>query len=149
MQYDILSNIENKPNERIILEYDTIKCEKDDNGNDICSADKFFKTLNDYHFFINSCNEIIKSAENNVYVFGASYNTQFLLTLGLNLNKIKGILDNCKEKQNKYLYGYNLQIFSPEVIKNKECIIILKNGYYCEEIKIQLLSINPNTIILD
>jgi predicted SAM-dependent methyltransferase len=109
----------------------------------------FFKTLNDYHFFINSCNEILKSAENNVYVFGASYNTQFLLTLGLNLNKIKGILDNCKEKQSKYLYGYNLQIFSPEIVQDSNSIVILKNGYYSDEIRNQLLNINPNTIILN
>ncbi len=107
----------------------------------------FFSTLNNYNNFINNCNEIICNTELPIYIFGASYNTQLILSLGLN-QKIDGILDNCEEKQNKYLYGYDLQIFNPNIIKNKDCIIILKNGFYCDEIKNQLLNINNNIIIL-
>jgi hypothetical protein len=46
------------------------------------------------------------------------------------------------------LYGYNLQIFSPEVLVNNNCIVILKNGYYSNEIKEQIKNININTIII-
>jgi hypothetical protein len=61
-------------------------------------------------------------------VFGASYNTQYLLALGLNTIKINGILDNCKEKQGKFLSGYALQIFSPDIIKDlSNCVVIIKN----------------------
>ena len=102
-----------------------------------------------FHFIVKKCNDIIlNNTDKDVYMFGASYNTQYLLALGTNTNNIKGILDNCKEKQNKYFYGYDLLIQSPEIIKSKECIVILKNGYYVNEIKDQLLSINKNTIII-
>jgi len=82
-------------------------------------------------------------------VFGASYNTQMLFVLGLDLKNIKGILDNCKEKYNKYFYGYDLKIFEPlSILTKKDCIIIIKNGNYVDEIKTQILSINKNTEII-
>lgn len=108
----------------------------------------FLNTLNNYQSFINQCNEIILHNNKKVFLFGASYNTQFLLALGLNRKNISGILDNCEDKHYKYLYGYDLQIFNPQIIQNQECIIILKNGYYVNEIKEQILTLNKNTIVL-
>ncbi len=109
----------------------------------------FFTTLHKYKTIVRDCNDYIEKNRNkSVYIFGASYNTQFLLSLGLNVDKIDGILDNCKDKHHCFLYGYNLQIFSPEIVKNRDCIIILKNGYYSNEIQSQLLSINNNIHIL-
>ena len=109
----------------------------------------FFTTLNKYKTIVNYCNNFIEKNPNKpVYIFGASYNTQFLLSLGVNVHKIDGILDNCKDKHQCFLYGYNLQIFPPEIVKNIDCIIILKNGYYSNEIQSQLLSINSNITIL-
>lgn len=105
-------------------------------------------TLNEYKLFVNICNDIIINTNTQVYLFGASYNSQFLSCLGLNINKITGILDNCKEKQGKYLYGYNLKIFDPTILINNNCIVILKNGYYASEIKKQIMYINKNTRII-
>jgi hypothetical protein len=69
--------------------------------------------------------------------------------LGINSNKIKGILDNSIEKQNKYFYGYDIYIYSPEILKNdKDCIIIVKNGCYTNEIIEQILNINKNINII-
>jgi len=110
--------------------------------------DSFFDTLNYYNAFIKNANDIINLTTKDVYIFSASYNTQFLLALGILPEKIKGILDNSKEKQGKYLYGYNLQIFDPFVITNKNCIVLLKNGYYANEIFIQLKGINENVEII-
>jgi hypothetical protein len=84
-----------------------------------------------------------------VYLFGASYNTQYLLTLGIEENNIKGILDNSRDKEGKYLYGYSLIIYNPHILINNDSIVILKNGYYVNEIKKQILNINPNTYIID
>jgi predicted SAM-dependent methyltransferase len=99
--------------------------------------------------FVKKCNNIISNnSDKDVYIFGASYNTQYLLALGIDSNNIKGILDNSKEKQNKYFYGYDLIIQNPEIITNNDCIVILKNGYYANEIKEQLLSINKNINII-
>jgi 2-polyprenyl-3-methyl-5-hydroxy-6-metoxy-1,4-benzoquinol methylase len=110
--------------------------------------DSFFDTLDYYKTFIKMCNDVIESTTKDVYIFAASYNSQLLLAMGLYSNKIKGILDNSKDKQDKYLYGYNLQIFNPSIISNNNCIVILKNGYYANEVFIQLKDINKNVEII-
>jgi 2-polyprenyl-3-methyl-5-hydroxy-6-metoxy-1,4-benzoquinol methylase len=110
--------------------------------------DYFFESINNYKIYIEKCNNIIMNTKNEVYIFGASYNSQFLISLGLDLTYISGILDNCKEKQNKFLYGYNLKIYDPKIIVNKNCIIILKNGYYTNEILTQIYDLNINTHII-
>jgi predicted SAM-dependent methyltransferase len=109
--------------------------------------DLFMNTIYKWKSFIEKCNFYDESY--NIFVFGASYNTQYLLELGLNSIKIKGILDNCKEKQGKFLSGYALQIFSPDIMKDlSNCIVIIKNGYYTNEISEQLVSINKNLLIV-
>lgn len=110
--------------------------------------DNFIQSINIYKDYIVKCNEIIKNTTKDVYIFGASYNSQLLISLGLEIENIKGILDNCKEKQNKFLYGFNLKIYDPTVIVNKNCIIILKNGYYVNEILKQIQELNINTEII-
>ena len=110
--------------------------------------DSFFSTLDYYKTFIKTCNDTIELTNKDVYIFSASYNTQILLTMGLFSEKIKGILDNSKDKQGKYLYGYNLQIFNPSITANNNCIIILKNGYYVNEVCIQLKNINQHLEII-
>lgn len=110
--------------------------------------DNFFQSINVYNNFIKKCNTIIIKTTKDVYIFGASYNSQFLLSLGLDLGCIKGVLDNCKEKQNKFLYGYNLKIYNPTIITNKLCIVILKNGYYTNEILKQMNDLNIDTEII-
>ena len=84
-----------------------------------------------------------------IYIFGASYNTSLLLHKISNLINIKGILDNCVEKQGQYFYGYNYKILSPTILKKENAIVILKNGVYNEEIKKSLLELNINTIFLE
>jgi predicted SAM-dependent methyltransferase len=84
-----------------------------------------------------------------IYIFGASYNTSLLLHKISNRINIKGILDNCVEKQGQYFYGYNCHILSPTILENENAIVILKNGVYVEEIKKQILELNINTIFLE
>ena len=85
----------------------------------------------------------------SIYIFGASYNTSLLLNkIGVRIN-IKGILDNCHQKQGQYFYGYNYKVLSPTILENENAIVILKNGVYNEEIKQSLLELNINTIVLD
>lgn len=109
--------------------------------------DIFFNTLNKYIKFINDFNNSILKTE--CYIVGASYNTQFILALGLNINKLNGIIDNCKEKQGKYLYGFNLKIYDPSILIDKKDIsIIIKNGYYVNEICDQIKSLNTNVVII-
>lgn len=116
--------------------------------NDIYNI-QFKETLQKYYSFVKKCQKIIEdNKDHKIYSFGASYNSQYILSFGLNNYKMDGIIDNCKEKQGKYLYGYDLKIFSPDVLINNNCIVILKNGYYSNEIKEQIKNININTIII-
>ena len=110
----------------------------------------FKETLERYLLFIEKCKKRIEENNNHkIYIFGASYNTQYLLSFGLKNSKIDGILDNCEEKQHKYFYGYQLKILNPEVLINNDCIVILKNGYYSQEISEQIKNLNKNTIIIE
>jgi len=106
----------------------------------------FFDTIDEYKKIISEINNL--NNEKEIYLFGASYNNQMLLSLGINVGKITGILDNSIDKQNKFFYGYNLKIYSPEILREKDCILVLKNGYYSNEIKHQILAINPNTFFV-
>ena len=109
----------------------------------------FFNILQKYKKCISEYNEIIENnIDKQIYVFGASYYVQALFVLGLKIENVCGILDNCIEKQNKYFYGFNLMIYNPSIIQNQDCIVIVKNGYYSDEIKAQLIILNSNCILL-
>ena len=108
--------------------------------------DHFMESVNYYKIFVEHCNEKIMNTTKDVYIFGASYYTQILLSFGI--KNIKRIFDNCKEKQNKYLYGFELMVYHPDILTNDECIVIVKNGYYTDEIIKQLKSINENIEII-
>ena len=66
--------------------------------------------------------------------------------MGLNTDKIKFVLDNSEEKQEKRLYGTKLIVKSPKIlIEEKDPVVILKAANYNEEIKENILSkINAN-----
>jgi len=83
-----------------------------------------------------------------VYLFGAHIFSQYLITVGLDITKINSILDNDSNKQHKRLYGTNLKIQSPKVLHNGgPMVVILKAGFYNEEIKQDILeNINSNII---
>lgn len=93
-------------------------------------------------------NEKIKKNK-NIFVFGAHVFTQFILSIGLNTKNIKFILDNDKSKQKKRLYGTNLTIEAPDIIKDLiKPIVILRAGVYNAEIRKQLTNINKTVRII-
>ena len=114
--------------------------------NNLCNFNINIKIYNE--FIVNSIKKLMLIKNKKIYIFGASYYTQILLSIGFSNIKITGILDNCIEKHNKYLYGYNLLINSPKILEKEDCVIILKNGIYCDEIYSQIMIINPNTYII-
>ena len=93
-------------------------------------------------------NNLIKKYE-NVFIFGAHIFSQLRIFNGLNKKKISGILDNDKNKVDHYLYGTDLKVCNPNILKKiiQPCVI-LRAGSYNFEIKNQLLKINKNTIIV-
>ena len=94
---------------------------------------------------VKELNNIIDKKNSEIYLFGAHIFSQHLITIGLNTNKIKFILDNDKSKTGKRLYGTNLIVKNPKILKNiNNPLIILKAGVYNSEIKKDIL-ININS----
>ena len=87
-------------------------------------------------------NETIKKVdpEQPIYLFGAHVFAQYLIELGLDTSRIVCLLDNDINKQGKRLYGTNMMVKSPKVLKDiKNPIVILKAGVYNDEIKRDIL----------
>ena len=106
-----------------------------------------YKGYISYHQnLIEEINKKIIKANSKVFLFGAHVFSQFLLNFGLMEDKIEGILDNDPKKQNLRLYGSNLQVYSPKILKDENnASVILRSGVYNNEIKEDILkNINPN-----
>lgn len=108
---------------------------------------KLFKEYIEFHYNnIQYLNEKINNTTCPIFLFGAHIFSQFLFALGLNKSKIICILDNSEEKQNKRLYGSNLEVKSPSILSDyQEPVVILQAGRYTNEIKEGILQKNNNT----
>jgi hypothetical protein len=107
-----------------------------------------FKKHNDKILFINELIEEYKKENNKIYLFGAHVTSQYYLNNGLS-NIIDGLLDNSTSKQGYKLYGSDLIVSSPSIIKGGKCVVICSHaGVYFNEIVEQLISINKNVIII-
>lgn len=109
---------------------------------------QIYKEYVDYHEkLIQNLNQKIQEAITPVYLFGAHIFSQYLIVNGLATDKIVNILDNDPNKQGRRLYGTNLIVQSPKVLRNLENpIVILKAGIYNKEIKEDILA-NINSMV--
>ena len=99
---------------------------------------------------ISSLNDKILNASTDVYLFGAHIFSQQLLHGGLIGDIIVCILDNDPQKQGKRLYGTNLLVESPNILKGKQSPhVVLNCAAYGSEIKEAILLINSNTVFLE
>ena len=73
-----------------------------------------------------------------------------LIKMGLDTKGVKGILDNDPSKNNLYLYGTNIKVFNPNILRGlKKPIVILRAGQYSKEIREQIIKkINSNVIFI-
>ena len=93
------------------------------------------------------CNSFISYFEKeNTFIFGAHIFTQYLLGFGLDENLFINVLDNDPNKIGNRLYGTQLNVKSPKILKDfEEPVVVLKAAMYTEEIKKDILeNINPN-----
>jgi hypothetical protein len=97
-----------------------------------------------------SINEKIATHKNkNIFLFGAHVQSQYLIAFGLNIKSILYILDNDKNKYGKRLYGTNKLVTQPSILSDLESpMVVIRAGTFTSEISKQLLSINPNTILV-
>lgn len=109
----------------------------------------YLEYVNYYKEYVSQLNLQLKTFSNKVFIFGAHIFSQYLLSFGLDEKRISGILDNSPLKIGKRLYGTNLFVFNPEIIKNENVGVILKVGSYRNEIIEQLQQINPNVKIFE
>ena len=119
--------------------------------NDYNKNRKLFKNFFKYYdVLVKKINKDISIHKNKyIFLFGAHIFSQYLVSLGLNENRILYILDNDKKKQNQRLYGTNLSVKSPDILKNfKSPLVVLKAGVYNDEIKKQIKKINNSAIII-
>lgn len=84
----------------------------------------------------------------NIILFGCHMSSQFLLSNGLDENDIDFIADNSKNKQGKYLYGFNLKTISPNDIPDKSLVILSHSGIYSKEIKESLEKLDKKLIFV-
>lgn len=93
-------------------------------------------------------NDGLKQHNARVYLFGGHIFSQMLIEFGLDTSNIECILDNDSLKQGKRLYGTDLYVKSPCILKNQQNpIVILKTAAYAKEIKEDILeNINAGTI---
>lgn len=110
--------------------------------------DEYIRYHND---LIMELNSKIVEAEGPIYLFGAHVFAQHLLAFGLETDKIVGLLDNDPNKQGKRLYGTDLTVFSPQVLRDlPNPAVILKAGVYNDEIKADILNnINAHTVFFE
>ena len=85
----------------------------------------------------------------NVFLFGAHAQAQYLLGFGLDARPIVGVLDNDKTKHGKRLYGTDKIVSGPDRIKGLDApTVIVRAGTFTDEIVEQLRLINPSTRFL-
>ena len=110
----------------------------------------FIDFISHHESMVKEINLKISDSDSQIYLFGAHIFSQYLFAFGLNSNNITSILDNSPLKIGKRLYGSNLCVESPKVLKNiKNPLVILKAGLYNEEIKNDIINnINPNVIFI-
>ncbi len=112
------------------------------------------KVFNDYINFhredVEELNNIISNSDHPIFLFGAHVFAQYLISFGLNTEKVIHIIDNDLQKSEKRLYGTNLTTKSPKILSDYESpIVILRAGVYNDEIKTDILkNINSNTIFI-
>lgn len=105
-----------------------------------------------YHLdLIADLNRRLEDVKGPVYLFGAHVFAQYLLAFGLKTEKIVALLDNDANKQGKRLYGTELQVLSPKVLRAMaDATVILKAGMYTQEIREDiLLNINADIRFLE
>lgn len=107
---------------------------------------KMFLDFISYHEnLIRDFNSKIENYKWEIYLFWAHVFSQYLFWFWLNKNKISCILDNSDLKNWKRLYWTPFTVSKPDIIKWKNKVaVILKAAIYQEEIRKQLLEINPD-----
>lgn len=99
---------------------------------------------------VDIANRMLEGHKNGpTYIFSAHVFTQYMVAAGLREDLLTAILDNDPLKQGTRLIGSSLVVLSPQILERlPAAFVILRAGPYSNEIKQQLLMINPGVNIL-
>ena len=101
------------------------------------------KLFNDFVYdnleFVKYINSQLKHY-NQTYIFGAHIFSQFMFSNGLNQNFVDGIIDNSINKHGKRLFGTDMKVYSPDILKGKDdtTLVVVKMGEYTNEVADQI-----------
>lgn len=111
----------------------------------------FKEMLNEISIFSSKIDDVLKNSSHNVFLFGAHVFSQSIYhELKSDKKQSLNLIDNAQEKQGKRLYGTKMTVYSPEFLRNKNnATVILRASHYQEEIRNQILKINPLINILE
>ncbi len=86
-------------------------------------------------------NAAVQQAPGQVFLFGAHVFSQTLINQGLDTTRVVCLLDNAKLKQGQRLYGTQLQVQDPSVLRGLDRpTVIIRAGAYEAEIKAGILA---------
>ena len=111
---------------------------------------KIFMDFVNYHLnMVKELNEKIEASPEPVYLFGAHIFSTYLISFGLNTEKIeKIVLDNSETKKGKRLYTTDFIADSPKILKDKGKVnVILKAGVHNEGIMKDILENINNEVV--
>jgi predicted SAM-dependent methyltransferase len=110
-------------------------------------SDKLLKSYNNSKNIVDSFNS---HTGKNKFIFGCHISTQSILSMGIDTKDVIHFLDNSVDKQNKFLYGYDIIVQLPDIIANidEPVVMISHMSVYKSEIEKQLKKINKNVIII-
>lgn len=110
-----------------------------------------FREFVSYHEkLVSQFNQDLDNSEVRKFLFGGHIFSQYLLKFGLAEDRFESVLDNDRDKIGRRLYGTNLQVRSPKILKDvKDPLVVLRVGQFREEIKRGILDINGQTTFLE
>ncbi|WP_286784766.1 MULTISPECIES: class I SAM-dependent methyltransferase [Pseudomonas] len=112
---------------------------------------KLYLDYVDHHrALVNTINKRVAAEQRrDVYLFGAHVQAQYLIGFGLDVSRIKAVLDNDKNKTGKRLYGTDLSVALPSSLVGVDRpIVIIRAGTFTQEIIEQITALNPTTEFL-
>jgi hypothetical protein len=111
---------------------------------------KFKELVDEVKEFSSEINLLLEENK-KIYLFGAHIFSQSIYMEITSTNKkLLNVIDNASSKQGLRLYGTNMHVYSPEVLRDQEnAIVALRASHYQDEVRNQLLSINAHLRIVE
>ena len=105
----------------------------------------FLGFVSDHEGTAKNLNAMMRESSEDFYLFGAHIFSTFLFQFGLDMNRIKGILDNSPTKKGRRLYGTRFVVDNPEILKEKTNAVVILRAVYNDEIRKGITErVNPN-----